>query len=106
MKKLLLILFISVSQLCFSQEKKSEPTINFKNIKIGVACSGGFLLAGTITNVVRTYQIEPDVNMYVDSKKYDADYLKYKQKQNDFHRVSSMFYGFAAVSLISICFNF
>lgn len=97
MKKLVLI-FCLLSSLCFSQEvQKSTPKI--KNIKLGIACAGGFVLAGSIVNVVRTYQKEPTPYNGLTQEKYN-------QKQKDYSRVSSMLYGFAGFSLISICFNF
>lgn len=84
MKKLILILCL-ISTVCFSQEKpKQQP--NFKNIKIGLLSAGAFTVAGAVTTVIKTYQPA--------------------SKQKDFARVSSMFYGFAGVSLVTIVFNF
>lgn len=97
MKKLVLI-FCLLSSLCFAQERqKSTPKL--KNIKLGIACGGAFIIAGSIVNVVRTYQKEPTPYNGLTQEMYN-------QKQKDYSRVSSMLYGFAGLSLISICFNF
>lgn len=91
MKNLFIIALTTLSLSVNAQSQKKEP--NTKAIKSCITVAGVSLIAGSVVNVVRTYQI-------------DTGTKKYNQTQTDLHRVSSMFYGIAGASLITICFNF
>lgn len=92
MKSLLTILLLA-SLTCNSQELKK------KNVKLCIGLAGANLMAGALVSTIKTYRVEPN---YSNPKAVE----KYNQNQKDLTRISSMFYGFAGISVISICFNF
>lgn len=109
MKKIILIGIILFSINAAAQtEAPPIKNLNFnsKQVKKKLIISGGLLMAGALTKTISTYHEEPDVKTYVDMERYSRDLNSWKQKQKDFSRVSSMFYGLSGISLISISFNF
>ena len=109
MKKILLFLILGLSLNLKAQttelNKKIGP-FNLKNIKIGLAGAGGCIATGALIDVIRTYKEAPIVSNYTTSQDFSKAADKYSQNQKDLKRVSSMFYGFSGIALISICFNF
>lgn len=109
MKKLLLLVLVLTTKVCYPQQAlpKSEDhtkKINsqMRKVKAGFMVSGFAFMGGAALNLIASGKNEPSIGDYTDLSLFQRDYDAYVKKQKGLQRQSNfLFLAGGAIMLIS-----